>query len=147
MNADRAQYLPSSSGLITTIMVMTLLFRDLSFDMVDTQDFVTSLSVLARGTIDEKLRWAFSLYDLNGDGVLSRPELTTIVTAIYSIMGKYAQPTIDRSTIRAHVDRIFEVYTCSLSKLLRSPPIGILQEHAKRTWRAQFESGGRLREA
>lgn len=73
------------------------------------EDFVTSLSVLARGTIDEKLRWTFALYDLNGDGVVSRSELTTIVSAIYSIMGKYAEPSINNDTVRSHVDRIFQI--------------------------------------
>lgn len=32
----------------------------------DTQEFVQSLSTLLRGTMEEKLRWAFSLYDING---------------------------------------------------------------------------------
>jgi Ca2+-binding EF-hand superfamily protein len=80
------------------------------------QDFVTSLSVLARGSIDEKLRWTFALYDLNGDGVVSKAELTTIVSSIYSLMGKYARPSIDASTIRSHVDRVFQV-NCKLTEV------------------------------
>lgn len=70
---------------------------------------MTSLSVLARGTIEEKLRWTFALYDLNGDGVVSKSELMAIVSAIYNIMGKYTRPSVDNTTIQSHVDRLFEV--------------------------------------
>ena len=67
------------------------------------------LSVLARGTIHEKLLWAFNLYDVNGDGVITRDEMMDIVTAIYDLMGKYAEPLITPDTPREHVDRVFEV--------------------------------------
>ncbi|NXA44218.1 CSEN protein, partial [Eudromia elegans] len=36
------------------------------------QDFVLGLSVLLRGTVQEKLRWAFNLYDLNKDGCVTQ---------------------------------------------------------------------------
>lgn len=32
--------------------------------------------------------WTFSLYDINGDGRITREEMTDIVTAIYELMGK-----------------------------------------------------------
>jgi len=69
---------------------------------------VTSLSVIARGSIDEKLRWTFSLYDADGDGVISRSEMTTIVSSIYALMGRYTNPAISSCTIRQHVDGIFQ---------------------------------------
>ena len=36
------------------------------------QDFVVGLSILVRGSLDEKLRWTFSLYDQDRDGLISR---------------------------------------------------------------------------
>ena len=36
------------------------------------QDYVVTLSVLCRGTVDEKLRWIFRLYDINSDGQVTR---------------------------------------------------------------------------
>lgn len=36
------------------------------------QDFVIGLSVLLRGTVTEKLRWAFNLYDINKDGYITK---------------------------------------------------------------------------
>lgn len=74
---------------------------------VSFEEFVMGLSVLARGTIHEKLIWAFNLYDANGDGVITREELSDIVTAVYELLGKYAEPTMEDRTIRDHVDFIF----------------------------------------
>ena len=53
-------------------------------------DFVIGLSVLTRGTIDEQLRWIFTLYDINGDGIITRDELNRIVSSIHDLMGKFA---------------------------------------------------------
>lgn len=53
-------------------------------------DFVIGLSVLTRGTIDERLRWIFTLYDLNGDGIITKDELCKIINSVHDLMGKYA---------------------------------------------------------
>uniref|UniRef100_A0A8D0F708 Potassium voltage-gated channel interacting protein 3 n=1 Tax=Strix occidentalis caurina TaxID=311401 RepID=A0A8D0F708_STROC len=36
------------------------------------QDFVIGLSVLLRGTVHQKLKWAFNLYDINKDGYITK---------------------------------------------------------------------------
>jgi Ca2+-binding EF-hand superfamily protein len=36
------------------------------------QDMLISLSTLLHGTQYEKLQWTFRLYDLNGDGVITK---------------------------------------------------------------------------
>lgn len=46
--------------------------------------------MLTRGTIDERLRWIFTLYDLNGDGIITRDELSKIINSVYDLMGKFA---------------------------------------------------------
>ena len=38
------------------------------------QDFVIGLSILVRGTLEEKVRWMFTLYDQDRDGYISRYE-------------------------------------------------------------------------
>ncbi|CAM1313245.1 KCNIP4 (predicted) [Pycnogonum litorale] len=72
------------------------------------EEFVVGLSSLSRGTIDEKLQWAFSLYDINGDGRITREELNEIVTSIYSLMGHDACLLMDNQTPQEHVDRVFK---------------------------------------
>lgn len=75
------------------------------------QNFVQSLSILSRGSLDEKIRWAFNLYDINGDGCITREEMTDIVTAVYELMGKLAEPCIDDDTVKEKVDLLFSVST------------------------------------
>ena len=70
---------------------------------------MTGLSVLARGTFQEKLQWAFGLYDINGDGVITRDEMLDIIVAIYDLLGKMVEPSVDDATAKEHVHRIFDV--------------------------------------
>jgi len=41
---------------------------------------VSGLSVLSRGNLHEKLLWTFSLYDTNGDGIVTKDEMLDIVS-------------------------------------------------------------------
>lgn len=67
------------------------------------------LSLLLRGSLHEKLQWAFSLYDINGDGVITSDEMVSIITSVYDIMGKFAEPRFDEKTVREHAEFVFEV--------------------------------------
>lgn len=46
-----------------------------------------SLYVSTRGTMEQKLRWAFSIYDINGDGFITKQEMYRIVDALYKSAG------------------------------------------------------------
>ncbi|ELW66231.1 Kv channel-interacting protein 1 [Tupaia chinensis] len=72
------------------------------------EDFVTALSILLRGTVHEKLRWTFNLYDINKDGYINKEEMIDIVKAIYDMMGKYTYPVLKEDTPRQHVDVFFQ---------------------------------------
>jgi len=65
--------------------------------------------------VEEKLRWTFSLYDINGDGFITREEMTDIVTAIYELMGRLPDECPEEEKIKGKVEQIFQV-SCSSRK-------------------------------
>lgn len=73
------------------------------------QDFITCLSLMCRGTIQEKLQWAFKLYDINGDGRITKKELLDIVYSVYALMGRKAHTAAEEKALREHVDKTFLV--------------------------------------
>ena len=67
------------------------------------------LSVLSRGTLDEKLRWIFNLYDINRDGKVTKDELLLVITSVYELMGSFTEPAIDSNSPKQHVEIVFKV--------------------------------------
>jgi Kv channel-interacting protein len=77
---------------------------------VSFEDFLVGLSILARGTMDEKLRWIFNLYDLNRDGKVTENELLSVVSSIFQLMGKFTTPPIDEQAPKQHTEYIFKKF-------------------------------------
>lgn len=75
------------------------------------QDFVTALSILLRGTVHEKLRWTFNLYDINKDGYINKEvsELWPRPGEGHRQASGYCrgeQPGPDGEAIRVRTDRL-----------------------------------------
>ncbi|KAK4471717.1 hypothetical protein MN116_005119 [Schistosoma mekongi] len=72
------------------------------------EQYIQCLSCLMHGTQNDKLRWAFRLYDINGDGFVTKSEMLKVVNAIYDLLGRNTEPPINESTTVNHVERVFQ---------------------------------------
>src|SRR5689334_3491975 len=52
---------------------------------IEFHEFLSILSVMTRGRIEDKLELAFHLYDIDGDGFIAKSEMYKIVDALYRL--------------------------------------------------------------
>ena len=86
-------------------------FRSFDVDhsgFIDFKEFMKSLSVTSRGTLDEKLEWAFRIYDIDGDGHISKAEMRRVVSDIYRMYPN--QDLIKKDSVEQRTDRMFETF-------------------------------------
>lgn len=53
--------------------------------LLDFREFMTALSVTARGSASDKLQWAFEMYDIDESGYITKDECTEIIKVQYDI--------------------------------------------------------------
>lgn len=73
---------------------------------IEFHEFINALSITSRGNLDEKLGWAFRLYDVDNDGYITRNEMYNIVDAIYQMVGQPSES--DDGDPNTRVQKIFE---------------------------------------
>ena len=75
---------------------------DKNFDhKLDFREFMTALSMTARGGPNERLRWAFQMYDIDENGYISKSECVEII--------KVSTPPHQRGTMLLKVFALFKL--------------------------------------
>lgn len=88
----------------------TYVFQNFDTDSsgyIDFKEFIVAILVTLRGTLEEKLVWAFNMYDLNLDGKILFDEMLAIVKAIYKLSGPMVPLDSDENTAELRVNKIF----------------------------------------
>jgi len=60
--------------------------RDLDEDFIDFRELASGITVLCGGSYEYRVESAFALYDLNGDGVITRDELSKMMESIFKVL-------------------------------------------------------------
>ncbi|KAF9957328.1 Neuronal calcium sensor 1 [Mortierella alpina] len=92
-------------------------FADYVFDVFDSnkngkiefKEFIVALSVTSRGNLDDKLHWAFQLYDIDNDEEITYDEMLSIVDSIYKMVGTMVKLPPDEDTPEKRVSKIFSL--------------------------------------
>ncbi|CAF1101814.1 unnamed protein product [Adineta steineri] len=103
------QFFPfADTSTYAHLIFSTFDLRSSSF--VTFEDFLICLSTLCRGTIEDRLRWIFSLYDTKRSGKLTKNDFHVIICAVYSLLGNVSNRNYDHETIREHTAIVFQKF-------------------------------------
>lgn len=72
--------------------------------VVDLHEFVTGLSLLCKGTIEQKLELSFKAYDLDGNGYISKDELASMfksawISAFQALCATYGNEELSKEDL------------------------------------------------
>ena len=71
---------------------------------IDFERFMRAIDVTLNGSIDEKLEWAFIMYDVNGDQRISKSEMIDVVESMFDLLAKDKK---GRNNPKKHIEQIF----------------------------------------
>ncbi|KAG9467484.1 recoverin [Eleutherodactylus coqui] len=76
---------------------------------LDFKEYMIALHMTSSGKTNQKLEWAFSLYDVDGNGTISKPEVLEIITAIFKMITDEDQKLLpdDESTPDKRTNKIW----------------------------------------
>ena len=74
---------------------------------IDFKEFIQGLSIISRGTKEQKLRWAFQMYDSDGSGAVSRKEMLEIVRSIFRLSAETGGLGRDENTPEKFTNKLF----------------------------------------
>ncbi|XP_061192043.1 neurocalcin homolog [Saccostrea echinata] len=74
---------------------------------VDFREFICGFSATLRGTVEQKLKWAFKIYDADKNGFISKSEMKDIISAIHRIAGTMTD-TGNEQSIQQKIEQVFQ---------------------------------------
>jgi Ca2+-binding EF-hand superfamily protein len=69
--------------------------------VVDFRDYMLALHVITDGSPEEKLAWAFRLFDIDNNGMIDPEEVTEIARSVLQIVAPGAELTPEQARLRA----------------------------------------------
>ena len=81
---DSSDETPSQADMI----LGEILFKAFDADgngSIDYREFLATMAILSKGSIEQKLEFAFTMIDLNNDGKLSREEMQKVIGALFRV--------------------------------------------------------------
>ena len=54
---------------------------------MDFKELILAIDLIAAKTPEEKLLWAFKIYDVDNSGVIDRKEMQNVIKSIYNMIG------------------------------------------------------------
>lgn len=73
---------------------------------LDFREFVCGFSIVLRGRMEDKLKFSFQMYDINGNGFISREEMSEVLAAMYKVESSLSN-VLDREDPEERTDSIF----------------------------------------
>jgi neurocalcin delta len=77
---------------------------DKKIHAIDFEHFMCAIDINLNGSMDEKLEWAFTMYDINGDQRISKKEMSSVIESMFDLLGKDKKGA---NNPRKHVDQLF----------------------------------------
>ncbi|KPP59774.1 S-modulin-like [Scleropages formosus] len=79
---------------------------------LDFKEYIVALHLTSSGKTLQKLEWAFSLYDVDGNGTISKNEIQEIVKSIFNMISQDDKKTLpeDENTPEKRADKVWEFF-------------------------------------
>ena len=74
---------------------------------IDFREFICGLSITCHGSREDKLRWAFNMYDIDKSGAITENELIEIIRSIYNMMSDNEVPVTEEDSPEKLAEKLF----------------------------------------